>query len=260
LFSVKDFLEWSHSCLLQSEEAQDYLITRGVSKEQWSRHSLGFVAGDFAPSPDDPDHNDDCGDKEKRSRWCGTCKYNRWSGQYEEPEEGRKIWRVGRRIQNSIVFPLSTYSGSVIGFQVRSIVEKSYDTYVIPKRPECYFFGIAPNISKIWATKEIWIVEGPLDQLLFERLVISNVVALTTSALNKQQMKFLLRFVERVNFCLDLDGAGRKGFHKFLEHNNTNRFDIRDIKYPKRDNDKDPGDFWKRVGDKKFSEHFNRYL
>lgn len=255
---VNDFVAWAHHGLSESDEAQSYLLGRGISEAQWGKHRLGFTAGNFSVDPSmDPHHNEACGDKLRRSMWCDSCRYSKWSSTWEE-EEGSSVWKqtVGKRIAGGVVFPLTNYAGQTVGFQVRSLVQKAYDTFVVARRPEGYFFGIGPNMDLIWSSKEVWLVEGPTDQLIFERLVTPNVVALTTSAVSKLHSLFLQRFVKTVNFCLDMDAAGRKGVKSFFKYS-TGDFDIRDVKYPRvRPKDTDLGDFWKGVGDVAFTKYF----
>jgi len=258
---VEQFLDWAHAGLLESEEAQAYLSGRGVSKDQWARHRLGYVAGDFDVDPQShPGHSDDCSDKEKRAFWCDACRYRQWSSDWEEIEGVGRDRVVGRKILGCVVFPLTSYSGSVVGFQVRSIAEKSYDTFVLQRRPEGYFFGSQMNFREIWASKEVVLVEGPGDHLIMERLATPNVLALTTSGLSKSQMQFVRRFARRVIMCLDMDEAGRRGVKSFLERNGSG-FDVVDVRYPRiGPKDKDPGDYWKRVGDEAFTRYFNKAL
>ena len=258
---VDGFVEWAHNGLLGSEKAQEYLLGRGVSEDQWVRHRLGYVVGDYSVDPSlDPGHNEACGDRDRRGLWCDSCRYAHWSALWvkddDEPEGASKRPIMGRRITGGVVFPLTNYAGGTVGFQVRSITEKSYDTFTLRHRPEGYFFGIAQSIQSIWTSREAWIVEGGFDHLVLERLVAKNVIGLTTSAPGKEQTRFLRRFVDVVNSCLDRDAGGRKGFRSIVKWN-SGHFGIRDIEYPRvRPNDKDLGDFWKAVGDEIFTKYF----
>jgi len=259
---VERFLEWAHQGLLQDEEAQAYLLGRGISKDQWTRHSLGYVGGDFeVDSTKDPGHSDVCSDREKKHKWCDSCRYRNWSSTWEEMVEGGpRLQLVGRRISGSIVFPLTTYSGTRIGWQIRSLKYKEYDTFALSKRPEGYFFGCTSNVEAIWATREAFIVEGPGDHQLIERLVAPNVLGLTTSGLSKFQLRFLKRFVKRLWLCLDMDEAGRKGTRSIIQQHGD-FFDIVDLRYPRvQEKDKDPGDYWRRVGDEAFARYFKRLI
>ena len=250
------FLDWAHHNLLESEDARSYMLGRGVSQEQWSRHKLGFVAGDYDVDPTiDPAHGDNCADCEKRHLWCDSCRYRQWSSAWEETDGIRKR-HVGRSIVGSVVFPLTSYSGQFVGFQTRAIKVKEYNTFALSRRPEGYFFGIGPNMEAIWDSKSIWLVEGPGDQLIIERLLAKNSVALTTAGVSAAQMRFLRRFVQKIYLCLDLDETGRKATRDFIARY-ADYFDICSVKYPRlRPNDKDPGDLWRTSGDVSFKRHF----
>lgn len=259
---LETFIDWAHAGLSESDDAQNYLLGRGSSSEQWARHRIGYVHGEFLVDvKEDPAHGEDCFDKEKRHKRCDSCKFRAWSTLHEEDAEGNVKHYPGRRIIGHIVLPLTTYSGSVVGFQIRSVTEKSYDTFILNRRPEAYAFGLGTAAHHIWASGSAWPVEGPFDYLVMERLVTPASFALTTSSLNVLQTRFLMRFAKRVYWCGDLDQAGRDGLES-LRKWHMNDFDaIVDVKYPKlQPKDKDPGDFWRRAGDKKFAEHFRRMM
>ena len=249
MYFLEAFLEWASSCLENSDEAQSYLLGRGVSAEQIRRHRIGFVGGDFFPEvASDPKHSESC--KEKDGPFCESCRFMRWSTKWTREEEGGpKIPIIGRRIVGSIVFPLTTYSGCLVGIQIRSIAEKNYDTFLIRRRPEGFFFGAAVAMPIIWVKKEVFLVEGPFDYLTFERLAAPNVLGLTNSSPGKDRTKIIQRFASTVNMCLDLDAAGRKGFRSFFNYNYSPNLFIRDFKLPNIRNCKDLNEAWRKVGD-----------
>ena len=259
---VNAFLQWANHALMESDRAKEYLQGRGISVDQMATHSLGYVPGDYdVDSRQDPDHNEACTDREKKHLWCDSCRYRNWSSTWEAPEEGApKVQRPGRRIADSVVFPLTSYSGQRVGFQIRSLERKEYDTFAIRRRPEGYFFCSPHNIAEIWSTGEASIVEGPGDHLVYERLVTPGVLGLTTSGASKLQLRFLKRFVKRIFLVLDMDKAGRDGVQSMVNHHGSD-FDLVNVRYPcLQPKDKDPGDYWKRVGDDAFRRHFSRAL
>ncbi len=259
---VDSFLLWAHHSLLESEKAREYFQGRGISMTQMEKHSLGYVAGEYSADPlADPGHKPDCDDREKKHLWCDTCRYLNWSSVWEAPEEGGPKQRVpGKRIIDSVVFPLTSYSGQRVGFQIRSLSHIEYDTFAISSRPECYFFGGMSNVQAIWDKQEVIVVEGPGDHLITERLVAENVIGLTTSGASKAQLRFMTRFAKRVILMLDMDEAGRKGVSSFIGQH-SERFEILNVRYPcLQPKDKDPGDYWKRVGDDAYRRFFRRAL
>lgn len=257
---IYSFLDWAHHSLLENDEAQNYFLGRGVSEDQFRHHKLGFVSGQFEVDPArDPEHNKEiCRDNSKDYLRCESCRFIRWASQYEGEGEAKK-YEIGKRIVGSIVLPLTDYSGSCVGFQVRSLSTKAYDTFAIKRRPLGYFFGTSASINSIWAKRSVILTEGAFDQLLIERLVHPNVLALTTSSIGRSQAKFLHRFVNTVWWCADLDSAGRKGLKTLLDFHGQG-LDIRDVKYPKimvaGKMCKDPGEIWRRLGDDKFRSIF----
>lgn len=258
---LERLVDWAHAGLQESDEAQSYLRGRGSSSEQWTRHRMGFVQGDFDVDPkQDPGHTGHCFEKDRTGPRCDSCRYRIWSSEWIEDEDKPKEQIVGRRIRGSIVLPLTSYSGALVGFQTRSIAEKNYDNFVLNRRPEAYAFGLGPAVHHAWGNKSIFAVEGPFDHQLIERLVSPSVMALTTSSINQLQMGFLKRFVKRIFWCGDLDKAGRDGLASLLQYHGSD-FDVVDVKYPRiQEKDKDVGDYWRRVGDDKFAAHFRRIL
>jgi hypothetical protein len=258
---INQFLDWAHSSLLANDDARSYLSGRCVSEDQLIRHKIGYIQSDYCVDTSrDPCHSEICNNKEQKHLWCDSCRYNNWSSTWDAETHERFI---GRRINNCIVLPLTDYTNNYVGFQIRSMVEKVYDTFKLRRCPYGYFFGLGPNIDVIWAKKEITLVEGAFDQLTYER----NVVALTTNSIGVDQLKFVVRFVTSVNSCLDLDAAGRKGVASLIDK--LSRFpDIgfHDIKYPKISmgnglkETKDLNEFWKKAGDVAFSSYFRKQL
>lgn len=260
------FLEWSSGCLEDSDDARSYLLGRGVSDSQISRHRIGYAGGDYVPEIGrDPGHNSSCGDQDLRRDWCDSCRFLRWSTKWVKDDEGdedsrQKTAVPGRKLSGCVVFPLTSYSGSLVGVQIRSLVEKEYDTFLLKRRPEGYFFGASTAVSSIWARKEVFIVEGAPDHLILERLVAPNVLALTTSSPSRDQVRFIRRFASSVNMCLDADKAGRDGFAAFFSRNSS-RMTVRDVQYPcRKPKEKDLNDFWRRVGDDAFRDYFTNKI
>lgn len=259
---IESFLRWAHSGLMQGDRGKEYLLGRGISESQMISHDLGYIHGDYeADSSLDPGHGENCGDKEKKHVWCDSCHFRSWSSEWITPEDGgSRVQAPGRRIQGSIVFPLTSYSGVRVGFQIRHLDRKEYDTFVLRRRPEGYFFCNPMNIEAIWSTRSAILVEGPGDHLLCERLIAPNVLSLTTSAVGKYQLRFLRRFTKRLILILDQDKAGRLGSGSLIE-SSADDFEFIDVKYPRLyGKEKDPGDYWRRAGDEAFSRYFKQAL
>lgn len=161
------------------------------------------------------------------------------------------------------MMPLTSYSGVCVGFQVRSIEGKQFDSFSLLRRPEGHFFGVAQCMDYIWSSKRVFVVEGPFDHLVFERLVSHNVVSITTNTPNSAQTRFFRRFVDWVGMFMDIDKAGRDGvktFSKRMSDGGPFVQDFRiDIKGP-NGKCKDLNDAWKAVGDNKFKDHISEMI
>lgn len=238
---VSRFIEYANSRLLSSPEGQAYLMSRGSTRSQWDRHKIGYIDVPFDPDPSlDHLHDSSCDVTP-----CDTCRFIQWANQ--------------DKLNSAVVYPLSTYSGSLAGFQIRSTREKIYDTFLVSKRPESIFFGLAANVLNIWHSKSVMLAEGPTDMLVLERLAFPTVLALSTNNLNRGQLKFIKRFATNVYLCLDLDDAGRHGIKSIF--NKCSDLNVVDVRYPSLGGSvKDPGDLWKALGDERFKIHFHKEI
>jgi 5S rRNA maturation endonuclease (ribonuclease M5) len=260
---IDSFVDWAHFGLLQIEEAQSYLLSRGVSSSQWTKHKLGYVISSYSPDPSlDLGHSSNCLKQDKKL-WCDSCRFIRWSSVWEGEEGSFKTQFIGKKIIGSVVFPLTSYSGRVTGFQTRSILEKKFDSFSILRRPDGYFFGIAPNMTSIWSRKKVFVVEGPFDQLVFERLVNPNVIGLTTNVPNSIQTRFFHRFVNWIGLFLDMDKAGRDGVLSFrhkLPDIFIQDFKISGLKKSNGDRCKDLNEAWVSLGDQRFTKYLSELI
>lgn len=243
---LDQFISASHDNLLHSITGAAYLKSRGSSEHQWDQYGIGFTPNQFefdvrsCAMHDDTCHTDP----------CDACRFIEWSGYRGSG---------GSNISESVVYPLTGYSGKAYGVQIRSIHRKRYDTFVLKRRPESVFFGLGPSSFRIFNTRTVMLCEGPSDMLVLQRLVYPDVLALTTNSVNLLQQLFLDRFVDTVFLVLDLDKPGRDGAESIINRNmGKNVFNVR---YPKQDGlIKDPGDLWKSLGDIRFSTLLKREI
>jgi len=253
---LNNFVEWSNDQLFCSEVAVDFLHGRGSSEYQWRKHSIGFVSNTYVPDSDlDSGHGEYCYEEADKNRVCDTCRFKKWSTLYSKDDPV-----VGGKLINNIVYPLTTYSGQILGVQVRSIREKRYDTFMRKYRPEPYFFGTKGSIDKIWLRKKVILVEGPSDMLTVERFCDLPVLALTTNSTNESQTRFLKLFVQNILLCLDNDIAGREGTNKI--YNKLQEYlTVSIVDYKKSGlKAKDLNEMWQVLKDENFASHLKSVL
>lgn len=223
---LEEFVDWAAVQLQNDSDGLDYVLGRGVPSDLATRLRIGFSNADFEVNPsEDPMHSDEC--RYDRTRRCDSCRFDAWSHIWEPGEPARP------KLLDSVVLPLTSYSNRIVGIQVRNIREKSFDTFVLRRRPEPYFFGIGPNIERIFSEKTVFITEAPFDSMVIQNCVAPNCVAVCTNSVSGDQARVIRRFARRVYMCMDSDAAGRKGARDFSLRNESS-LDVVNVRIPDR--------------------------
>lgn len=227
------FVKSSHENLFEFEEAQEYLLGRGVSLRQWKKHKIGYVHKGF-----EFDHSCEL-------EGCEDCKLTRW---YKSRSKNME-----RDDDGLVLFPLTTYDGSIRGFQTRSITGKTFDTFIPKSAKLPIFFGLGPSMEEIWTRDEIVLVEGPFDQLVWEKLISENVVSVLTNSVNAKQLSFLVRFCRNIRVAFDNDVAGQDGY-LYLKKREDLFSSVSRIRFSHSSEPKDLNKLWTTLGDVKFKK------
>lgn len=121
-----------------------------------------------------------------------------------------EMWK-GKKIQESIVFPITNILGQVEGIIARKPKDKIFKTFITNHIKFCgFFFGLYQALESIYATKRVFVVEGPFDCIAFSK-VYPNTVSSLTSGLYKNQYEFLSFICDDIITVFDSDEAGREG-------------------------------------------------
>lgn len=168
-----------------------------------------------------------------------------------QPEE---ISRAGLVVKNSkgtyydrfrgrVMFPIRDVRGNILGFSGRLLDREANEvkyintpeTELYHKRETLYGIHLAKNFMK--KNGVAILVEGEFDVISMHQSGAENAVAIKGSAVTKEQLLLLKRFVQKVYLALDMDAAGEEAIKRGIEEAEELEFDISIIKF---ENGKDP--------------------
>lgn len=177
---LRQWLKTNLSTCSLSEEAEGYLLGRGVSPriiEEW-----GLVTWEAPTEP--------CPDPVMSSRL----------GSFWEHLEGR------------ILFPLYSPRGMLAGFDCRSPGQKDIFRYLLPDS-ELWpiWVGMPYLMEALWRLRVVIIAEGFFDVVALHHVTRAPVLGSGPAHLTKAQMEFLVRLGCEVHMVYDMDSVGRKG-------------------------------------------------
>lgn len=206
---------------------RETLYGRGVSDEQMATFQIGYIDRHLPPLG-------------------GAEEFFQWSHQ-------------GKKLDDMFVFPLTTPSGVIGGFQFRHVNrEKKGYTDFFAVRDEPCLFGLAQAVPHLWATESAWLVEGVFDLFPIQRH-IGAVFPTMTAKVGPPIVRLLRRLVRRVWLGYDMDPPGRRAASEFAREHGR-EFDVCVVSYPKlhkvgsQEWIKDPGDLWEIWGDPKVGD------
>ncbi|AHX04810.1 DNA primase [Ehrlichia japonica] len=115
---------------------------------------------------------------------------------------------------NRIIFPICNFSGNVIGFGGRSIVDIQTPKYLnskgnvfFQKRENLYASHLAIRDAK--KQGKIIVVEGYMDVLMLHQIGISNVVGLLGTSMTSEHLVYLWGITSEIIVWMDGDVAGK---------------------------------------------------
>ncbi len=188
--------------LKQSPIAIDYLKRRGLDGETAARFGLGWTG------------------TERRGLSAVFPQYEDKqlveSGLVIESEDGRRY----DRFRSRVMFPIRSTKGHIIGFGGR-LIEKGEPKYL--NSPETTLFSKGHELYGLWEGRQgirkegfVLIVEGYMDVVALSQHGLHNAVATLGTATTEYHITKLMRASDRLVFCFDGDGAGRKAAWRAL--------------------------------------------
>ncbi len=161
------------------------------------------------------------------------------------------------KFRNRVIFPIIDLKGDVIAFGARSLSKEnlpkylnSADTLVFKK--SFNVFGL--NFAKNSRFENVILCEGYLDVLTLHQYGFTNAVATLGTALTKEQVRLLNRHAKEVVLAYDMDVAGRIAAKRAFSLFDEVGIRVRILNFS---NAKDPDEFVRKFGARKFKEKLN---
>lgn len=205
--------------LAVSEEAQNYLKSRGLSKETIDTFELGWA-------PNEPE--------------ALTLHFLNQNYRPEDILQAGLSFKTERgmqldRFRGRIMFPIHNHFGKVVGFTGRILPK--YDDGKMGKyvnSPETAIFSKSKLLYGFWQSKnaireagEAFLVEGQMDMLMSFQAGIKNVVATSGTALSFDHLRTLKRVADRLLISFDNDEAGREAGERAVDMAEANDFQVK---------------------------------
>lgn len=244
------------------QQANKYLLNRGINKESIKRWRIGYSPDTWQSLSDFLISNGYTRDEIVKAG-LAVCQENQQSRTYD-------------RFRGRIVFPFFDLIGQVVGFTGRIFAQKQ-DTAKYVNTPNTLLYdkskilyGLDKAKMAIRNKDACVITEGQTDVILSHQAGIENTVASSGTALTSYQLMILKRYSENLITAFDMDLAGNSATKRGIDLAQEQGFNIKVVVMPK---DKDPADIisenleqWKQLVEKAktildfyFDISFSRY-
>ena len=217
----RDTIEFTHYQLdtLDAKRVKEYLYKRNITDDIIKKFELGFNPGDDA-----------------------LYHFLHKKKHADEDLIGAGVARITSMgykdvFANRIMIPIHDTNGNPVGFTARRLLENEEAKYINTTETDIYKKGnlmFNYHRARPLARKagSVYLVEGAMDVLAFEKVEIANAVATLGTACTKEQIQLLKMMHATVIVCYDGDTAGKNATYKFGKIANENRlpFEIVDNK------------------------------
>lgn len=205
-------------------KALPYLQKRGLTEESIRTFRLGY-----APEG-----------------WSHVTDFLKSKGfsDYEIENAGLSLKKTGRnsgydRFRDRIMFPIENSFGKVVGYSARVTPggDETQGKYInTPETPLYHksneLYGIAHAKQAIKEKREVILVEGNMDVIALHQAGYCHTVAVSGTALTKEQLRILKRYADTVKLFFDMDSAGQKAARKSTELALTSEFQVKMVTLP----------------------------
>lgn len=121
---------------------------------------------------------------------------------------------------NRIMIPIHDAEGNPVGFSARRIQENDEAKYINTNETDIYvkgnlIFNYHRAKQEARKAKKVFLVEGAMDVLAFEKVGLANSIATLGTAITSTQLHLLKLLHVPVVVCYDGDTAGKNATYKF---------------------------------------------
>lgn len=194
-----------------AKAAYDYLLSRGLSRDEMVRFGLGYAPRNKTALLD---YFLQKGAKPTDLMDCGLIL---------KPENASALMD---RYRDRIIFPITNIGGKIVSFGGRALSKEERAKYLNgPESPLFHkgrtLYGLYEALKLLGASTPsqkapLVVVEGYMDVLACHRAGIAAVAPLGT-ALTEEQIALLWRRHREPTLCFDGDGAGLRAAHRALD-------------------------------------------
>ena len=235
----KEAARYYHSCLYApgGQAAQNYAVSRGMSKATLTRFGIGYA----------PD------------TWTGLVDTLRKKGYTDQELKDSGLVTVSKkgelidRFRDRLMFPIIDVRGNVIGFGGR-IMKKDDNAAKYLNSPETLIFNkrknlFALNIAKKSKLGYLILVEGYMDAIALHQYGFDCAVASLGTALTEDGANLLSKYTDQVVLIYDGDNAGQNATKRAIPILEKAGLQVKVLQM--RDA-KDPDEYLKKFGADKF--------
>ncbi|MGX8834235.1 DNA primase [Amedibacillus sp. YH-ame6] len=220
--TCKDTIEFTHYHMdtLDAHNVKEYLSSRLIDESIIKKFELGYNP------PDD-----------------ALYKFLHAKKHADEDIIGAGVCRlssIGMKdvFANRITIPIHNEFGEPVGFSARRILDNDDAKYINTNETDIYIkgnliFNYHRAKEEARKQKKVYLVEGAMDVLSFEKIGLSNALATLGTACTKEQILLLKKLHAPIILCYDGDGAGRNATYKFgkLARQYQMEFEVVDNKF-----------------------------
>ncbi|RDI43993.1 DNA primase [Falsibacillus pallidus] len=230
-----------HHLLLNTKEGQEaleYLLNRGFTKESIEKYQIGWSLPNW-----------DFSVKFLQKRGYSLSLMEK-AGLIIKRDSSEEYFD---RFRNRIMFPLWDHKGNTIAFSGRAFGQdepkylNSPETVLFNKSKTLYNFHHAR--APIRKLQKAVLFEGFADVIASDRAGVANGIATMGTSLTDEHIRILKRITDTVTVCYDSDSAGIEAAFRASNLLANNGFNIEVAQMPDK---MDPDDHIKKYGGEKF--------